>query len=162
MDPRQRLALKADCGGTRGVRAQRRPRGHLPRFLGVAVSGCLEAHCPRGSTMAQLSLNPLKTCKSHSNLRAFYPQSPVLRHKLKFKPKNLSFACRSLMSGQSQDQKVVSLDALMDGTRKEEIFSIIEGSLSNCLSETNLQLTVPGLKSKTRGKVNTFISSKGL
>lgn len=39
------------------------------------------------------------------------------------------------------------------GPRNEEFLRAIKGSLSNCLSETNLHLTVPGLKSKTRGKV---------
>ncbi|XP_048492208.1 phosphoribosylaminoimidazole-succinocarboxamide synthase, chloroplastic isoform X3 [Beta vulgaris subsp. vulgaris] len=46
-----------------------------------------------------------------------------------------------------------SIDVLNQGNRNPEIFQAIEKSLSNCLSETNLHLTVPGLKSKTRGKV---------
>lgn len=62
----------------------------------------------------------------------------------------------SVMSSQSQGQtQVPSLDALLNSGRKEEVFASIKSSLHNCLSETNLQLTVPGLKSKTRGKVDT-------
>ncbi|CAK7347212.1 unnamed protein product [Dovyalis caffra] len=52
-----------------------------------------------------------------------------------------------------QNQQVLSLDSLINSTRKEEVLSAIKGSLSNCLSETNLHKTVPALKSKTRGKV---------
>ncbi|KAL6500704.1 Phosphoribosylaminoimidazole-succinocarboxamide synthase (SAICAR synthetase) [Orobanche hederae] len=37
--------------------------------------------------------------------------------------------------------------------RKNELMSSIQVSLSNCLSETHLDSTVPGLRSKTRGKV---------
>ncbi|XP_031389157.1 phosphoribosylaminoimidazole-succinocarboxamide synthase, chloroplastic [Punica granatum] len=100
--------------------------------------------------MAQ-SLNPLKTPKTHGNLPPLHPFPP---QKLRLKPKSASFICRSLMSGQNQDQKQqLSLDALIRGGRREELFGAIEGSLYNCLSETNLQLTVPGLKSKIRGKV---------
>ncbi|KAL6180016.1 hypothetical protein ACLB2K_046685 [Fragaria x ananassa] len=45
------------------------------------------------------------------------------------------------------------LDALLNGARKQEVLDAIGTSLPNCLSETNLHLTVPGLQSKTRGKV---------
>lgn len=44
-------------------------------------------------------------------------------------------------------------DVLNCSSRKEEALQFIKGSLDNCLSETNLHLTVPGLYSKTRGKV---------
>ncbi|KAK4784289.1 hypothetical protein SAY86_018657 [Trapa natans] len=108
--------------------------------------------------MSQLCMDPLKTCKSFSNFQASNPQFLVLP-KLRFKPKNFSFACQSHMSGQNQSQKVVSLDALMDDGRKKEIFRVVEGSLLNCLSETNLQLTVPGIKSKIRGKVRDVYDS---
>ncbi|KAA3454225.1 phosphoribosylaminoimidazole-succinocarboxamide synthase, chloroplastic-like [Gossypium australe] len=61
---------------------------------------------------------------------------------------------------QSQGQtQVPSLDALLNSGRKEEVFASIKASLHNCLSETNLQLTVPGLKSKTRGKVRDVYDS---
>ncbi|KAJ8762584.1 hypothetical protein K2173_008023 [Erythroxylum novogranatense] len=44
-------------------------------------------------------------------------------------------------------------DDLNNRSRKEEVLGAIKGSLSNCLSETNLHLTVPALQSKIRGKV---------
>ncbi|KAK9270860.1 hypothetical protein L1049_026446 [Liquidambar formosana] len=53
----------------------------------------------------------------------------------------------------TQDHHPPSLDAIISSARKEEVLGAIRSSLSNCLSETNLHLTVPGLKSKTRGKV---------
>ncbi|KAI8548350.1 hypothetical protein RHMOL_Rhmol07G0267200 [Rhododendron molle] len=46
-----------------------------------------------------------------------------------------------------------SLDNLNSSERREEVRRAAGDSLSNCLSETHLHLTVPGLKSKTRGKV---------
>lgn len=46
-----------------------------------------------------------------------------------------------------------SIDVLNQGNGNPQVMQAIEGSLSNCLSETNLHLSVPGLKSKTRGKV---------
>ncbi|KAL8161488.1 hypothetical protein V2J09_012977 [Rumex salicifolius] len=46
-----------------------------------------------------------------------------------------------------------NMDALNRSKRKEEVLPYIEASLYNCLSETNLHLTVPGISSKTRGKV---------
>ncbi|GAB2272708.1 Phosphoribosylaminoimidazole-succinocarboxamide synthase (SAICAR synthetase) [Dionaea muscipula] len=44
-------------------------------------------------------------------------------------------------------------------SHKDEILKAIKGSLGNCLSETNLHLTVPGLTSKTRGKVRDIYES---
>ncbi|KAL2244506.1 UNVERIFIED_CONTAM: Phosphoribosylaminoimidazole-succinocarboxamide synthase, chloroplastic [Sesamum indicum] len=45
------------------------------------------------------------------------------------------------------------LDVQTNTERKKELMNAIKASLSNCLSETHLHLTVPGLQSKTRGKV---------
>ncbi|XP_059638253.1 phosphoribosylaminoimidazole-succinocarboxamide synthase, chloroplastic [Cornus florida] len=63
----------------------------------------------------------------------------------------------SAMSSQQQQhhhqQHQLSLEALTSSNRRDEVLDAIGSSLSNCLSETNLHLTVPGLKSKTRGKV---------
>ncbi|KAH6796082.1 hypothetical protein C2S51_037068 [Perilla frutescens var. frutescens] len=42
---------------------------------------------------------------------------------------------------------------LTKSERKNELMDAIKSSLSNCLSETHLDLAVPGLQSKTRGKV---------
>ncbi|EOA33161.1 hypothetical protein CARUB_v100152680mg, partial [Capsella rubella] len=47
----------------------------------------------------------------------------------------------------------LSLDDLVTSNRKGEVLGTIKDSLSNCLSETNLLETVPGLKSRIRGKV---------
>ncbi|KAL8225487.1 hypothetical protein R6Q57_018044 [Mikania cordata] len=47
----------------------------------------------------------------------------------------------------------LSLNALTSNDRRDEIMIAAKRSLSNCLSETNLHLTIPALKSKTRGKV---------
>ncbi|XP_022132334.1 phosphoribosylaminoimidazole-succinocarboxamide synthase, chloroplastic [Momordica charantia] len=65
----------------------------------------------------------------------------------------LSAASSSSPAKASLTHRNVSLDALIKGDRREEVFSAIDESLTNCLSETNLHLTVPGIKSKTRGKV---------
>ncbi|KAG4200589.1 hypothetical protein ERO13_A05G222001v2 [Gossypium hirsutum] len=71
-----------------------------------------------------------------------------------------SFEAKSNARNQSQGQtQVPSLDALLNSGRKEEVFASIKASLHNCLSETNLHLTVPGLKSKTRGKVRDIYDS---
>ncbi|OMO69241.1 SAICAR synthetase [Corchorus capsularis] len=66
------------------------------------------------------------------------------------------------MSSQNQSQsqpQTQSLDALLNSGRKEEVFATIKGAVDNCLSETNLHLTVPDLKSKTRGKVRDIYDS---
>lgn len=73
----------------------------------------------------------------------------------------------SVMSNKNQNQnqnhhhhqQYLSLDAVISSNRKAELLGDIKGSLSNRLSETNLHLTVPGLKSKTRGKVLCDYSS---
>lgn len=45
------------------------------------------------------------------------------------------------------------VDALKLSNRKEELMPSIKDSVTNCLSETDLHLSVPGLTSKCRGKV---------
>ncbi|KAI4388711.1 hypothetical protein MLD38_001016 [Melastoma candidum] len=58
-------------------------------------------------------------------------------------------------------QKRPSLDALINANpRKQEVLPAIELSLTNCLSETDLHLSVPGLKSKVRGKVRDIYDSR--
>lgn len=64
-----------------------------------------------------------------------------------------SFYVSAMSTQQHYQEQQPSLDSLISSSRKEEVFGSIQSSLSNCLSETNLHLTVPGLKSKTRGKV---------
>lgn len=61
------------------------------------------------------------------------------------------------MSSQNQNQQQkLSVDALVNSSSKEEVYGEIKNAVNNCLSETNLHLTVPGLKCKTRGKVIAF------
>ncbi|KAJ0229833.1 Phosphoribosylaminoimidazole-succinocarboxamide synthase [Hirschfeldia incana] len=55
--------------------------------------------------------------------------------------------------GKSQSQQQLSLDDLVTSNRKGEVLGTIKDSLSNCLSDTNLLETVPGLKSRIKGKV---------
>lgn len=50
-------------------------------------------------------------------------------------------------------QQQLSLTDLTNSDRRDEVMIAAKTSLSNCLSETNLHLTIPALKSKTRGKV---------
>lgn len=52
-----------------------------------------------------------------------------------------------------------SIESLTSGNRREDVLRDVRSSLSNCLSETHLDSTVPGLKSKTRGKVRDIYDS---
>ncbi|KAL6984047.1 Phosphoribosylaminoimidazole-succinocarboxamide synthase (SAICAR synthetase), partial [Sarracenia purpurea var. burkii] len=54
------------------------------------------------------------------------------------------------MSSQNQQQPSLDIPSFSD---RSEVLAAIRSSLSDCLTETDLHLTVPGLKSKTRGKV---------
>ncbi|KAF7846562.1 hypothetical protein BT93_L4158 [Corymbia citriodora subsp. variegata] len=104
-------------------------------------------------------LNPVKTLTTDRRRTpdTRLPQKAVPFSKARPKSRNFSSLRLSAMASQSQDQKKHSpLDALINGSRKDEVSEAIRSSMSNCLSETNLHLTVPGLKSKTRGKVITF------
>ncbi|XP_010690425.2 phosphoribosylaminoimidazole-succinocarboxamide synthase, chloroplastic isoform X1 [Beta vulgaris subsp. vulgaris] len=75
------------------------------------------------------------------------------KHGFKLRSKFQGLYASSTMSTPNHPGPTSSIDVLNQGNRNPEIFQAIEKSLSNCLSETNLHLTVPGLKSKTRGKV---------
>ncbi|KAJ0024565.1 hypothetical protein Pint_08417 [Pistacia integerrima] len=104
------------------------------------------------------TLNPLKTPLNINKIPArkiVFPSSfSSFETKPRFKPNKYPKIYVSVMSSQNQNQQQkLSLDALVISNRKEELLGDIKGSLSKCLSETNLQLTVPGLKSKARGKV---------
>ncbi|KAJ6811936.1 phosphoribosylaminoimidazole-succinocarboxamide synthase, chloroplastic-like [Iris pallida] len=48
----------------------------------------------------------------------------------------------------------------LHGRHRDEVFRSAEGSLSNCLSETHLDRTVPGLKSIAKGKVRDVYEGK--
>ncbi|VFQ85555.1 unnamed protein product [Cuscuta campestris] len=83
-------------------------------------------------------LSPSSSLKAFPRMRNKYP--PI-------------YAASAEPSVQQQNQNFPVLQALSDSDRKEEAMVSIKNSLSNCLSETHLDLTVPGLKSKIRGKV---------
>ncbi|EXB75574.1 Phosphoribosylaminoimidazole-succinocarboxamide synthase [Morus notabilis] len=107
-------------------------------------------------------LNPPKTLKPKFPIRNTLLSSiPHFTTTTKSNSKKLSTVSLSIMADQNQrrDQKPLTLDAFGNGPRKEELFGAITKSLAYCLSETNLQLTVPGLKSKTRGKVRDIYDS---
>ncbi|XP_065880573.1 phosphoribosylaminoimidazole-succinocarboxamide synthase, chloroplastic [Euphorbia lathyris] len=101
------------------------------------------------------TLSPTKTLVNNANLSIPKSNLPsVSSFEPKPKSKSKIFPRLAVMATQNQTQHPkLSLDGLINGMHKEEVFAAIEGALSNCLSETNLHLTVPGLKSKTRGKV---------
>ncbi|GAB4844949.1 Phosphoribosylaminoimidazole-succinocarboxamide synthase (SAICAR synthetase) [Ancistrocladus abbreviatus] len=88
-----------------------------------------------------------------SSLRKIHHCKPIINSNVKF-PKIYA----STMSS-SYHQNPPSIDALNHSNRKEEILKAIESSHCNSLSETNLHLTVPGLNSKTRGKVRDIYES---
>ena len=103
------------------------------------------------------TLNPPKTPLNSAKNQTQNPLCPSISS-FEAKPKSRKYPKISLsvMSSQNQSQQQnPSLDALLNSGRKEEVFATIKDSVHSCLSETNLQLTVPGLKSKTRGKVET-------
>ncbi|KAA8528330.1 hypothetical protein F0562_035685 [Nyssa sinensis] len=101
-------------------------------------------------------LNPTKTLhRKISSINKSFPSIPssscktVISTSLSKKFPSISV---SVMSSQQQQQPS-SLEGLTSSDSRDEVIGAIRSSLSNCLSETNLHLTVPGLKSKTRGKV---------
>lgn len=63
----------------------------------------------------------------------------------------------SAMSSSQYDEPL-SLESLTTSKRRDELMNAINSSLGNCLSETHLDSTVPGLKSKIRGKVTEKVS----
>lgn len=70
------------------------------------------------------------------------------------KPCSLVMSCQSKAQNQQEERPQLSLDDLVTSNRKGEVLGTIKDSLSNCLSETNLLATVPGLKSRVKGKVS--------
>ncbi|CAH9138955.1 unnamed protein product [Cuscuta epithymum] len=109
------------------------------------------------------ALNPMNTHHKNLTLAKNHPRIPFFSSPssssckvfptMKNKYPLIRAASPVLPSNHHEKQNIPTLDALIDGKSKEEIMLSISNSLSNCLSETHLDLTVPGLKSKTRGKV---------
>ncbi|WMV11001.1 hypothetical protein MTR67_004386 [Solanum verrucosum] len=100
--------------------------------------------------MALPALNPPKTLnkKLQSLNSPFFSFS-----KTASSPKITKFKKYPLITMSSQQQNPLPQVALTNNDHKEELMSAIKSSISNCLSETHLDLTVPQLKSKIRGKV---------
>ncbi|GMH17378.1 hypothetical protein Nepgr_019219 [Nepenthes gracilis] len=84
---------------------------------------------------------------------AYNQRKPRIKQNVKF-PK----FCSSTVST-SNYQTAPLIDELNHSNHKEEVLEVIKGSLSNCLSETNLHLTVPGLKSKIRERSGTYMKT---
>lgn len=104
-------------------------------------------------------LNPPKTFPPKSlSFNQFCP-IPFSSSSCKMIPRKPKIAMNSSSSStmsSSYNLPSLSLEALKTSERRREIMDAIERSFDNCLSETHLDLTVPGLKSKTRGKVTSF------
>ncbi|KAK6804198.1 hypothetical protein RDI58_001982 [Solanum bulbocastanum] len=100
--------------------------------------------------MALPALNPPKTLnkKLQSLNSPFFSFS-----KTASSPKITKFKKYPLITMSSQQQNPLPHVALTSNDYKEELMSAIKSSITNCLSETHLDLTVPQLKSKIRGKV---------
>ncbi|XP_054799706.1 phosphoribosylaminoimidazole-succinocarboxamide synthase, chloroplastic isoform X2 [Prosopis cineraria] len=106
---------------------------------------------PKTHSPKILPINP-----SFHPLYSFSSSSRITLRPHKF----LTLSVSAVMRSQDQSQQHLSLaEALLSSNRKEEVLGDIKNSLSNCLSETNLHLTVPDLKSKTRGKVRDIYDS---
>ncbi|KAM7261520.1 hypothetical protein ACFE04_008887 [Oxalis oulophora] len=106
--------------------------------------------------MSQTTLNPLPphfpVKFTKPNLySSFLPNPKLIQCSNKI---SLSVMCSSSNTQNPiQQQQQQKMESLFDSDREQELFGDIKASLTNCLSETNLHLTVPGLKSKIRGKV---------
>ncbi|KAI5648938.1 hypothetical protein M9H77_34943 [Catharanthus roseus] len=71
----------------------------------------------------------------------------------KFKKELPSLAISASTMSSNEHNRPLSLEALTNNKRRDEVMNAIKSSLTNCLSETHLDSTIPALKSKTRGKV---------
>ncbi|KAK9067798.1 hypothetical protein SSX86_011909 [Deinandra increscens subsp. villosa] len=104
------------------------------------------------------AINPPKTLGIISSSSSFsiqnnFPLSSPAR--IHFKTAQISQKSLkiSVVMAAKQQEYELSLDALTSSDRRDEVMIAAKSSLSNCLSETNLHLTIPALRSKTRGKV---------
>lgn len=103
-----------------------------------------------------LSLNPPKTLRTTIPLNNPISRSACsFRTRITFKSNKFRIpAIRASMVGKEGEQQPSFGETFLNNARKGQVFDAITTSLSNCLSETNLHLTVPALKSKIRGKVS--------
>ncbi|KAL6530692.1 Phosphoribosylaminoimidazole-succinocarboxamide synthase (SAICAR synthetase) [Orobanche gracilis] len=104
-----------------------------------------QSHCvnPPTSIAGKLSLRPNPNSFSYRTLVSS-----------KFTPRKFHSMVISASSSPSQVSGGTSKPlVLTNSKRKYELMDAIKSSLSDCLSETHLDLDVPSLHSKTRGKV---------
>ncbi|KAI4313000.1 hypothetical protein MLD38_037782 [Melastoma candidum] len=104
-------------------------------------------------------LNPVRTLKDDTSRLPnsfLHPRLNAPNSSFRPYPRPVSVTSELVMLAQRRP----SLDALINANpRKQEVLPAIELSLTNCLSETDLHLSVPGLKSKVRGKVRDIYDS---
>ncbi|KAL5078495.1 hypothetical protein RYX36_006916 [Vicia faba] len=105
-----------------------------------------------------VSLNPPKTMIQFNN--PISQSAARSRARISFKPDKFRIPCIGASMARKEGEQQPSFgDTLLNNPRKNQLFDAITTSLSNCLSETNLHLTVPALKSKIRGKVRDIYDS---
>lgn len=103
-------------------------------------------------------LNPPKTLATISSSSSYsnnknLPFSSSANTHLKIAQISKRLPKVTIVMATKQQEGGLSLNALTSSDRRDEVMIAAKSSLSNCLSETNLHLTIPALKSKTRGKV---------
>ncbi|XP_042028584.1 phosphoribosylaminoimidazole-succinocarboxamide synthase, chloroplastic-like isoform X1 [Salvia splendens] len=103
-------------------------------------------------------VNSPTTLTGKLSIRAYTPSaSPHFLRKSMSSNFNLRRCCSMVISASSSPSSVSGgppKSLLLDNSeRKNELMDAIKSSLSDCLSETHLDSAVPGLNSKTRGKV---------
>ncbi|XP_058773391.1 phosphoribosylaminoimidazole-succinocarboxamide synthase, chloroplastic-like [Vicia villosa] len=107
---------------------------------------------------SMVSLNPPKT------LHTKIPLSPSVitsTTRITYRPNKFRITTIRASSMRKESEQQPSFgDTLLNSTRKHQVLDAVTTSLSNCLSETNLHLTVPALKSKTRGKVRDIYDTE--
>jgi hypothetical protein len=91
---------------------------------------------------------PLKTPLFPSPAR--HSPSPLYAPRFRLAMTKVAMAAETRSPRLSADATLLSGDP----RRREDVLLAAVESLSNCLSETHLDKTVPGLKSKARGKVS--------
>ncbi|KAM0949000.1 putative phosphoribosylaminoimidazolesuccinocarboxamide synthase [Dioscorea sansibarensis] len=81
----------------------------------------------------------------HNPSKPLRPNNPLVSS---FRPPS-----RIPMARQTRSLPSVAASLHHDAAHRDEVLRAARSSLGNCLSETHLELTVPGLTSKARGKV---------
>ncbi|PIA53420.1 hypothetical protein AQUCO_00900179v1 [Aquilegia coerulea] len=101
------------------------------------------------ATQLYPSLNPpTKTLNKTSLFPSFYLSKSIIKPKI-----NTSSSLSIKVLSLQQQQQQPSFDSLSNSEYRDSIIHAAKSSLSNCLSETNLHLSIPALTSKIRGKV---------